>query len=194
VKEANPVKLTRRRGQPSRADASQWVLAAMDILAAHGVDALRVEQLAKSLGVTKGSFYWHFRDRDAFLEAILDTWRRRATLQIIDRLEQSGQSPKDRLAALLSLPYAGTKAEQAASVELAIRLWARTDARALRALAEVDTLRLRYFAQLFGAMGMTEQDAGIKSVVAYSYMRVAPSLPDYNAETSLVAMLDLLMP
>ena len=166
----------------------------MDILAAHGVDAVRVEPLAKSLGVTKGSFYWHFRDRDAFLEVILDFWRRRATLQIIDRLEQSGQTPKERLAALLSLPYAGTKAEQAASVELAIRLWARTDARAQRALAEVDTLRLRYFAQLFGAMGIPEQDARIKSVVAYSYLRVAPSLPGYDDETSLVAVLDLLAP
>ena len=78
MKEANPVKLTRRRGQPSRADASQWVLAAMDILAAHGVNALRVEQLAKSLGVTKGSFYWHFRDRDAFLARIIHTVEFRA--------------------------------------------------------------------------------------------------------------------
>lgn len=56
-------------------DADAWADAALNELAAHGIDRVRVELLAKQLGVTKGSFYWHFKDRDALLARMLDRWR-----------------------------------------------------------------------------------------------------------------------
>ena len=58
----------------SRLDASAWIEAALEALADGGVEAVRVEPLAKALDVTKGSFYWHFADRRALIDAMLTSW------------------------------------------------------------------------------------------------------------------------
>ena len=59
-----------------------WIDGAIGLLSDAGVEALGVNALAERLKVTKGSFYWHFRDRDALLDAVVDTWRRRTTSEI----------------------------------------------------------------------------------------------------------------
>ncbi len=69
-----PAKSPRRHS--ARIDGNAWIQAALSILAERGISGVRVETLAKQLGVTKGSFYWHFKDRDALFDALLDSWRR----------------------------------------------------------------------------------------------------------------------
>ena len=64
-----------------------WIAAATDVLIDRGIDALRVDVLAKALDVTRGSFYWHFKDREALLVAVLNAWRDAATEQVIERFE-----------------------------------------------------------------------------------------------------------
>ena len=56
-------------------DRSGWIEAAIDVLAEQGVQGMRIEALAKTCGVTKGSFYWHFRARQDLFRAVLETWR-----------------------------------------------------------------------------------------------------------------------
>ncbi|WP_168073843.1 TetR/AcrR family transcriptional regulator [Caulobacter sp. SSI4214] len=163
--------------QTGRLTARDWIRGALDILADQGIAGVRVEPLAKHLGVTKGSFYWHFKDRAALIDAMLEGWRKRATLAIIDRLEQSGEGPRQRLNALLNLPLAGHRSARGADVELAIRLWGRRDPKAKAALAEVDELRLRYFTQLIEALGHSPEHSRARAVLAYSFMRVAAALP-----------------
>lgn len=159
-----------------RLEAADWANAALDELATVGIEGVRIELLAKRLGVTKGSFYWHFRDRDALLAALLDQWRRRATLSIIERIERSGERPQARLSALLRLPFSGPRSERGADVELAIRLWGRRDPRALAALSEVDELRLRYIGNLFLEIGFTPDQARARAALAYAFMRVGTTL------------------
>src|SRR6187455_2093287 len=65
---------TAEKSKATRLDAAAWVVAAFDALADGGIDAVRVEPLAKALGITKGSFYWHFADRRALLDAMLTAW------------------------------------------------------------------------------------------------------------------------
>src|SRR5688572_23444507 len=67
--------------------AGTWAAAALDAMAAGGVDAVAVEPLARSLGVTKGSFYWHFANREALIKAALDLWEQRETVDVIAGLE-----------------------------------------------------------------------------------------------------------
>src|SRR5882762_3011292 len=93
------------RGAGEVLDESAWIQAAFDLLVSGSIDSVGVEPLAKQLGVTKGSFYWHFKDRAALLAALLRTWKQRATLSIIERLEHSHISPIERLKHLISLPY-----------------------------------------------------------------------------------------
>ncbi len=158
-----------------RLDIEAWTNAALDLLAERGIDGVRVELLARKLGVTKGSFYWHFKARDDLLAAMLVRWKRRATLDLIRWLDRDRQ-PDDRLKRLMRLPFAGAKSSHAADVELAIRLWGRRDSRALAALEEVDELRVAYIAQLIEACGISSSQARARAILGYSYIRVAGTL------------------
>lgn len=160
----------------NRLAPAAWIDAALAALATHGIDGVRVELLAKRLKVTKGSFYWHFRDREALLQGMLAQWRRRATLELIERLDRTDEAPVTRLRRLLRLPIVGRSSREAADVELSIRLWARHDSAAAMALEEVDQLRLRYIAGLLKQGGVEEDEAYARAVLAYSYIRVASTL------------------
>jgi AcrR family transcriptional regulator len=169
-------KAAAKSADSKRLDEAAWVDAALMELSANGIDRVRVEVLAKRLAVTKGSFYWHFKDRDALLAAMLERWRRRATLLLIERLDREGAPPEQRLRELLRLPLQAERSAVAAEIELAIRLWGRTDARARAALAEVDELRLRYIEQLMRRSGTPPEIARARAILAYCYQRVAPTL------------------
>jgi AcrR family transcriptional regulator len=163
-------------GESTRLDADAWTQSGLQLLADRGIEGVRVELLAKMLGVTKGSFYWHFRDRGALLEAMLDDWRRRSTLVIIERLERDSEPPVSRLTKLFRLPLAGPRSEQGADVELAIRLWGRHDPKARATLEEVDQLRLRYIGGLLQTAGAPQDQVEARAILAYAYMRVAATL------------------
>jgi AcrR family transcriptional regulator len=180
-----PAKSPRRHS--ARIDGNAWIQAALSILAERGISGVRVETLAKQLGVTKGSFYWHFKDRDALFDALLDSWRRQATLRIISRLDETEQSAAGRLSQLLQLPFQGARAERGANVELALRLWSREDPRAHATLAEVDQLRLRYIAGLFEDSGCGAAEAKARAVLAYAFIRVGATLIDAKDRATLEA-------
>jgi AcrR family transcriptional regulator len=168
----------RAAADTGKLDAADWTKAALELLSEQGIDGVRVEPLAKRLAITKGSFYWHFKDRDALLLAMLDDWRRRATLDVIERLERTHEPAEIRLIRLLRLPFLGAKSERGAEVELSIRLWGRHDPRARIILEEVDTLRLRHIAHLLEDIGVAAADAQARAVIAYSFMRVGATLVD----------------
>lgn len=159
-----------------RLGAEAWTDAALEQLATAGIDGVRVEVLAKQLNVTKGSFYWHFKDRDALLQSMLLRWRKRATLALIERIERTELAPHERLRRLLRLPMLGARSTWGADVELAIRLWGRRDERARITLEEVDQLRVRYITQLLIAGGTRDAEAEPRAVLGYAYMRVAATL------------------
>ena len=182
---------TATKTETRRLDADAWIAAALEMLETHGIDGVRVELLARNLGATKGSFYWHFKDRDALHLAMLDSWRRRATLSLIERLDRD-LTPRERLLTLFRLPFAGPRSEQAAAVELAVRLWGRRDERALAALREVDKLRTEYIAQLLRQCGVAEEESRPRAILGYAYMRVGTLLIEGEA-AEIVAMCERLL-
>ncbi len=190
---AGRVKEARPAAESARLDPQAWIDAALEILADGGIDAVRIEPLAKQLGVTKGSFYWHFKDRGALLDAMLTQWRRNTTLDIIARLERSAATPEARLAQLLKMPFRGVKADKSAEVELALRLWGRRDPQARAALAEVDQLRLRYFQDLLQRLGFSSEAAAVRAIYCYSFMRVAGTLIDHQDEALIERSVALLV-
>ena len=98
-----------------------WIEAATAVLVDHGIDSVRVDVLAGQLEVTRGSFYWHFRDREDLLRRVLAAWRQRATEQLTQRLERAHADPREQLRDVISLPFRGRSALRAARIELAIR-------------------------------------------------------------------------
>jgi AcrR family transcriptional regulator len=146
---------------------SAWIDAALRALAAGGPDAVRVEALAASLGVTKGGFYWHFKDRAALLEEMLDSWEQAGTEEVIERVEAEPLAPRDRLRLLFELAPDHTAGF---GVELAIRDWSRRDRDVAARLARIDARRMRFVQGLFGEFCATETEAEARSMLAYSLL------------------------
>ena len=147
-----------------------WIDAATAVLVDRGIDHVRVDVLAGGLGVTRGSFYWHFRDREDLLRRVLAAWRERATEQLTARLAQAHDDPREQLADASTLPFRGRAATRAARIELAIRAWARRDAMARQFVDEADGARIAYIAQLFSALGFGVAEARWRAFTLYAYV------------------------
>ena len=170
-----------------------WVIAGLTALADGGVDAVRVERLAKVLGTTKGSFYWHFADRPALLEAMLVLWEQEGTTDLIANVSDLGD-PAERLrritAEALIVVMRGLNVARA---ETAMRGWAAQDPAVGRRFARIESERLRF---LVGELAGLGYDAATATRLAkglylaliglYSVRPYAPDLADDEALTDLV--------
>jgi len=164
--------VSRSRRRPAKdEDLSQdWVAAGLAELATGGgVDNVRVEVLAERMGVTKGGFYRRFKDRQALLDAMLETWREGRISAIQRHAEEGGKTPVDRIR-FLSRIYTERANEQGMAIELAIRQWARGDRAAAGAVAAVDATRLSVAGSLFQSAGMSAQDADARAVLFYAFL------------------------
>jgi AcrR family transcriptional regulator len=149
----------------ARTPRREWVASGLQALARGGPEAVRVEPLARELGATKGSFYWHFDDRAALLEALLDDWERMVVDDVIAQIDAGGGDPRDRLRRLFRL--AGSRRDLP-PVELAIRDWARRDEAVARRLKRLDNRRLDYMRTLFAAFADDDADAEVRCLLAFA--------------------------
>lgn len=138
----------------SMVTSDDWVRAASRRLASHGVDAVRVEPLATDLGVSKGSFYWHFADRDTLLTAVLQRWRHVGVESVVEDVEATADHPADRLRELLGRSFH----HRDQGFDVAVRAWAAHDPRARAAAHEVDAARTRYLVDLLSAARATDPE------------------------------------
>ena len=154
-------------------DRDAWIKGAIAILAEGGAQRLRVEVLAKRLGVTKGSFYWHFKDG-----------------RIRDIRKQTQAEPGGEAAALLHTieVYASARNRKGIAIEAAVRDWARHDPQAAAAVEAVDAERLTCACRLFLARGMAQREAEARSLLLYAYVFGA-SLMRHGAFTNDIASL-----
>jgi AcrR family transcriptional regulator len=148
-----------------RTPRSAWIEAALRALAAGGPDAVRVEALAKELGVSKGGFYWHFEDRRALLEETLDAWEKSGTEDVIASVEGEPAEPRDKLRRLFEL---APSAQGLFAAELALRDWSRRDDDVAARLHRVDNRRLAFLRSLFAQFCADENDAEARAMLAYS--------------------------
>ncbi|HEY0837938.1 MAG TPA: TetR/AcrR family transcriptional regulator [Azospirillum sp.] len=152
-----------------RANRESWLGAAFSALAEGGADRVRVEVLAKQLHVTKGSFYWHFRDRNELMDTLLDSWKTGRIEAIKRQTQLDGTPAAERLRSLLSLYLDGSK-PRGIAIELAMRDWARREPKAASAVAEVDQERLHCVSALFSALGLTAEEAFARAYLFYSFI------------------------
>jgi AcrR family transcriptional regulator len=167
---------TRNAGE--RIGPDDWVRGALSVLLREGIAGVRVEPLAARLGVTKGSFYWHFADRGALHAAMLEHWRTIATRDIILRVERVSGGPRAKLRHLIAM----TAGREAARLETAMRGWARQDASVAEAIGAADRERIAYVAGLLSALGVKPAAADLRARILYlavigSYFSQAERLP-----------------
>jgi AcrR family transcriptional regulator len=147
-----------------------WVAAGLRALGEGGVEAVRVEVLARVLAVTKGSFYWHFADRRALLDAMAARWEQSTTTDVITAVEADGGSGADRLRRLIALCFRGNQGATIGRLESALRRWGSTDDAVRPILGRVDTARLAYVTGLLIEHGLTPATARLRARLLYLAM------------------------
>ncbi len=141
--------------------AKDWLDQGLKVLASRGFTALKAEPMAKAMGVSRGSFYWHFADVSAFHAALLKHWREIAAEQIITGIEASaGDEPA--IAVLLRRTFSIRL-----TLERAVRSWAAADPIARHAVQAIDRRRLNYVESLLTANGLPQPVAQARSQVLY---------------------------
>ena len=141
--------------------AGDWLDQGLKTLTESGFTALKAEPLAKAMGVSRGSFYWHFADVGAFHAALLKRWREIMTEQIIANLEQSAEG-EDRINVLLRRAFGGRLV-----LEVAVRTWATLDPTARAAVQAIDRRRLSYIESLLTASGFSPDIARARAQILY---------------------------
>lgn len=152
-----------------RLSRRDWIEAGLVALGEGGVAAVAVEPLAKRLAATKGSFYWHFTNRNDLFTAVLELWEQRETTQVLEAL-QALPDPRSRLGALGRSAYARASRGGAHAALLA----AADDPRIAPVLQRVTHARLGALESLFGETGSTPEEARRRARLAYSvYLGIA---------------------
>jgi AcrR family transcriptional regulator len=149
--------------------AHAWIEAGFAELGRAGVEGVRVEVLAKNLGVTKGGFYRRFPDRAALLQEMLQSWSAGRIAAIEQQASLDGATARERLRSLIRL-YSERMNTEGMAIELAIRQWARSDEVAAQAVASVDAARLKNVGQLYRATGIADDEADAQAFLFYCFV------------------------
>lgn len=139
----------------------EWIRAAAQAMSEAGVEGVKVEALARDLSVTKGSFYWHFADRPALLEAVLDRWEEAATAAMEAAAAQP--TPEQRIGSLfrqLARPTGGLS-------DAEVRAWGRWERAVAERVAEMERRRVVFLKEQLGAMGASLVDAHRRAEAGY---------------------------
>jgi AcrR family transcriptional regulator len=164
----------------------EWLERALEVVSGEGGAKLRIATLVEAVGVTKGSFYWHFKNRDDFVDKLIDYWHERYTLTVSSSLDRSNENAAEKLRKLMKMVFV----EQLTRHDLAIRSWAIAEPK-LRALVKrTDDHRLEYLCKLFTAIGFDREASELRARVflgeaawkAARMQRMSRSERERNAE------------
>lgn len=152
---------------PTRTPRSKWIEEGLRALAAGGPDAVRIELLAQALGVTRGGFYWHFDDRRALLDEMLDRWERATTDEVIERVEREGGNARAKLRRAFELTSAS---DELLAIDLAVRDWSRRERTIAKRLRRLDNRRMDYLRSLFGTFCADADDVEARCMLSFSLL------------------------
>ena len=147
----------------ARLSAGDWEQAALDLIAAHGVGAVAVEALARQLGVTKGSFYWHFPTREALLKAALQRWERHDTDALLAEVDPIAE-PRERLREL----FRRTGREAKSHVIYSALLRALDQPIVQPVMERVSQQRMDFLTRAYRELGMDKRVAAQRARLAYA--------------------------
>ncbi|MGV7120354.1 TetR/AcrR family transcriptional regulator [Sphingopyxis sp. 550A] len=160
-----PLRRPKRPDKAPKRERGDWLDAARDALVAKGIDAVKVEPLAKQLGVTTGSFYHHFKNRRELLAALLEHWEATNSGPIYEAVESAGGDPDTQFDALFETWM--TESAYDPIYDSAVRAWAHGADEAAAAVRRVDDLRIALLKRIFLRFGYDEDRAFIRARVTY---------------------------
>ena len=146
----------------ARLSKEKWLDHGLETLAAQGFTALKADTLAKSLGVSRGSFYWHFTDLAGFHQAVLGRYLEVSVLAVVEGLEGGDLSADEKIRKLVSLAVTSER-----STEQAVRAWAFSDPSVRELVSEIDSQRLAYLTSLIEELGVDNATARRRALSLY---------------------------
>ena len=153
-------KETRLKNKSSkRLNREEWLSRALEILSGEGKAKLRIDLLTKSLGVTKGSFYWHFRDRADFVKSLAEYWAKYSTDQVIEEVNQSQDTASDRLLKLMDFLCR----KDFGKYDVSMRAWAAQEPEVARIVKKVDKQRYAFVRSIFVELGFKGQELEMRT-------------------------------
>ena len=170
-----------------RLSRASWLQHALDVLRDEGIQGVRVERLARDLGVTKGSFYWHFDDRDDLLQSILDYWDKQFTDVVVENQELIEAEPAEGLLAAMTR----VRTEGLDAYELAMRAWADHDEEAQDAVRAVYEKRNKFVRRFFSRLGFKGLDAEVRTRLALCYLSWEPNMYPDESESQRLKLVKL---
>ena len=157
-----------------RLTREHWIAAALDILIRYGVERVKVLPLAGRLGVTRGSFYWHFKNRKDLLDSLLEFWNRKNTRGIVAQAARGGSSIVDSVLSVFEIWTNEDKFDP--KLDFAVREWARRSTRVRAIVEQADAERIEALKQMFLRAGTPDAEAFIRARVLY-YMQIGYFAP-----------------
>ena len=156
---------------------AEWLEKALQTLGKGGVAAITVEGMAKSLGINKSGFYWHFKNRDDLLRQLLNYWSHEVTEVITDNSDLLKLEPKARLIKIaeIILDFELTR------YEIAIRQWALHDELAAQAARRVNRARLDFISSTLSEIGFKDDDLDMRAMLFVCYQSLeSPMFPEIS--------------
>lgn len=148
-----------------RTGKADWFQAALQVLGDEGVSGVRVERLARDLGVTKGGFYWHFMDRQDLLMQLLDYWAHEYTAVVTENVELRMLDPKTRLLRIAEIVLE----HDLGGFDLSFWAWAADDREVARRVAGVVRARLEYVEEAFAELGFEGDELEMRTRLFVCY-------------------------
>lgn len=186
--------MSKKEAKRTQRTADDWLLAAIAAMAEGGVENVKVERLVKQLGVSKGSFYWHFKDRGELLDRLIHYWVDRGTQEVMALTQAEAQEPQARLLGLFRMAVeepVGTISS--AQGEMAIRSWAMIDEGVAAIVAKTDQVRIDYVTALLRELGHEAAQAAVEAEALYLMLLgyyVRASYAPAAGESARQALLD----
>lgn len=173
-----------------------WIKAAFRLLTSTGPKAIRVDYLCRELGVTKGSFYWHFKDLAALRAAMVDHWRRIATQDVIASMTSSELAPRELFIRFIEKILSGPAQDYGGPMtEAAIRHWAAGEEAVQTVVRNADTERLAFLTLQMRGAGLSGPEARSRASLIYAtlvglkQLAGEPTLPRMDVAGFVDAML-----
>ncbi len=174
-------------GDSQRLTREQWLAQALDVLTFEGNAKLRVDRIAAALGVTKGSFYWHFRDRDDFVRSLVEYWSVQLTETVFDYVQAQEGDARNRLYTLMTQVSNG----QYARYDVSVRAWAAQEPAVVSGIVEeVDRRRLAFATSLFAELGFEGPECEMRARTLIAYLSFESSFLVKANDTMRAEMLN----
>ncbi|MCZ6829889.1 MAG: TetR/AcrR family transcriptional regulator [Gammaproteobacteria bacterium] len=158
--------MVRKTEVNSSLSREDWLRVALDVLNERGVDSVKVLPLSKALGVTRGSFYWHFKNREDLLQQMLEYWEWELTDTVIEHARMLDASAEDKLRDVVT----NVLFQSMDRYDTAVRAWSLFDGSALKTMKRVERKRLRLLAELLNQIGLDQDAAQLRAQFLYGYL------------------------